>query len=262
MIHLGLAAGQVLHVAEIETEGEGDDPGIVLSTSATAHARATVEDGLSGVGTLEPGQSRRVEFLVRSFGKASDAPPPLGDRAIRCGLTNQWVGPPTTQMDAETGLDEIRRTLAVILPSSPEPGIHSQSLEVLNGSGVVVGRRWINWEVPAALKASPSGLIFATEAQAAEGVKVAVTTRDRRPFRITSATTEFEGLQVVIDGDDARPLHILTARFGQLARASGSRSGEIVVQTDHPGQPVVKVAVFVTAQGMSNSPLDASEKSR
>jgi len=69
-------------------------------------------------------------------------------------------------------------------------------------------------------------------------------------------------LKVGIDGDDARSTHILTARFEKQAGPGNPRSGEIVVGTDHPGQPIVKVAVFVTAQGTGGPERDASEKSR
>jgi len=143
-LRLGLAAGQVLHVAEIETEEKGEDSHVELWTSATAHARATFEE-IGPIATpLEPGASRRVEFLVRSFGVAGAPPPPLEDRAIRSGLPAEWVGPPTTRVEEDSGLDEVRRTLAVSLPSSSEPGKRTESLEVLGGHGSVIGRRWVS----------------------------------------------------------------------------------------------------------------------
>ncbi len=260
-LRIGLGAGQVLHVAEIETEG-GENPNVELRTSATAHARATVEEVDEPSGPLEPGQSRRVEYLVRSFGLAGDPPPALGDGSIRCGLPTDWVGAPTGRKDDESGLDEVRRALAVTLPASVEPGPRSAALEVVDGGGAVVGRRWLAWVVAPALKASPSGLIFATDAQAAEGLKVVIRGHDGRTFRIISATTELAGLKVVVDGDDARPIHQLTARFDGPARQDGSRPGEIVIRTDHPGQPVVKVAVLVTGRGTGGAPRDAKEASR
>ena len=258
-LHIGLGAGQLLHVATIETDGEGEDSGVQIYTSATAHARVTVEDTGPNAGPLEPGQPRRVEFLVRSFGVASDPPRPLDDRAIRCGLRADWVGPPTKLVDAEAGLDEIRRTLAVTLPSSIEPVNRTESLEVLDGRGAIVGRRWINWEVASALKASPSGLIFGNEAQAARGLKVVVRALDGHPFRITSTSTEIDGLKIGVDSD-SRPMHTLTARLASSSLSSASRSGEIVVRTDHPDQPVLKVAVYLTVRANDGIPQDAPEK--
>ena len=187
-IKIGLAAGHVVHVAAIETDG-GDDSGVDLITMATAHARVTVEeiDPLSG--PLDPGHSRRIEYLIRSFGVEGNPPPPLDDRTIRCGVPAEWVGLPVSGVDAEAGLIEVRRNLAVTLPASSDPGSRSVSLELLDGGGAVVGRRWIGWEVASAWKTSPAGLVFTTDAQATAGRMVVVRCRDDHPFRLASATT-------------------------------------------------------------------------
>ena len=259
-LHIGVGSGPVLHVAAIEVEGEGSE--VNLFTAANAHASIVLEETGSSLGPLEPGQTRLVEFLVRSFVKAGAPPPPLEDRTIRSALRAEWTGPPTTRTDGEAGLDEFRRTLAVTLPSHPEPGHHSQSLEVLDGGGAVVGFRRINREVAGALTASPAGLLFTSPTQAAEGLKVVVRTRDGRPFRINSASAGIEGLKVSVDGADARTPHILTARFQGPNIGLAARSGEIVIRTDHPGQPVVKVAVYVTAPMAGASPPAVPEPSR
>lgn len=256
-IHIGLAAGRVIHVAEVEADG---DPNVEIRTTATAHARVTIEEVGSTTGPLEPGQSRRVEYLVRAFGLAGDPPPPLDDRAIRSELPVEWVGLSSTGRDTESGLDEFRRTLAVALPASNEPTHRTTSLEILDAAGSVVGRRWTNWEVAPALKASPAGLVFTNDGPAADGLRVAVRRGDGRPFRIASVTTELEDLSVRVDGEDARPLHLLTARLGVPGRP-GPRSGEIVIRTDHPGQPVLKVAVYVAGRAPVAPTREAKEAS-
>ncbi len=257
-VKIGLAAGHVIHVAAIETEGD-EDPVVDLITTVTAHARVTFEESGSVAGPLEPGHSRRVEYRVRSFGVEGNPPPPFDELAIRSGLAAEWVGLSSSSRDADAGLVESGRTLAVTLPASNEPGPRSMPLEILDGGGAVIGRRWIVWEVASALQASPAGLVFTTDAQAA-GLKVTVRCRDGRPFRIASATTGVDRLLVLCDREDARQVHSLTARLEGPGRPA-SRSGEIVIRTDHPDQPVVKVAVYVAGRGAATVQ-DAPEASR
>ena len=250
-VKIGLGSGDVQHLAVIETEGDAD-PSVDLITTATAHARVIVDEVGSISEPLEPGQSRRVEYLVRSFGNAGHPPPPLDGQAIRCGLKAEWVGSATKRADAETGLDEVRRTLAVTLPAASEPGPRSMLLEILGGGGAVVGQQWIGWEVASALMANPSGLIFSNSTPTA-GLKVIVRCRDGRLFRILSAKTEVAGLIVQGDGDDARPTHQINARLDHSGTA-GIHSGEIVVRTDHPDQSVIKVAVYLAGTKVEAAP--------
>ena len=253
-LKLGLGSGDLVHVAAIEVEG--DDEGVTLYTTATAHARATIDEVEPSNGLLEPGQSRRVEYLIQSFGVESDPAQTLDDQAIRCELPTEWTGPATTETDSKLGIIGLRRVLAVTLPASSEPSHRLTTLEIRNGAGAVIGRRSIGWEVAAALTASPAGLVFGTAAQVGQQFKVIVRSRDNRPFRIAEAASNVAGLAVEID-DGTKPLHTITARFGGQLQP-GSRTGEVVLRTDHPNQPVLKLAVYIPGQANGSLPAELS----
>ena len=255
VLKLGLGSGDVVHVAAIEMEG--DDESVTLYTTATAHARATIDEVQPSTGLLEPGQFRRVDYLIQSFGVQSDPPQTLDDQAIRCALPTEWVSPATTELESKSSIVAVRRILAVTLPASSEPSHRLTTLEVRNGAGAVIGRRSINWEVAAALTASPAGLVFGTAAQAGQQFKVIVRSRDNRPFRIAEAASNIAGMAVEVDGE-SKPSHAITARFGGQPQP-GSRTGEVVLRTDHPDQPVIKLAVYLPGQGNGSA---AAEPSR
>lgn len=242
-LKLGLGSGKVVHVATVEVAG-GDEE-INLSTEATTQARATVDEVPPGAGTVEIGRSGRVEYLIRSFGVEGDPPRALDESAIRCELPTAWAGPATTDADRGDHLIATHRLLAVTLPASREHGRRSALLEVCGDDGAVIGRRQVAWEVPAALTASPAGLVLA--AGAGRDLKVVVRCRDDRAFRITEATTSVAGLVVAID-DGARATHTLRGSYTPPSHP-GPKAGEVIVRTDHPAQSVVKVAVYVAGSG-------------
>lgn len=257
VLKLGLGSGNVVHVAAIEAED--DDDGVNLYTTATAHARATIDEVDPRPGALEPGQSRRVEYLIQSFGVQADPPQPLDDKSIRSELPTEWVDPAPTEAGREDQLLVFRRTLAVILPALREPSRRMTTLEVRNGYGAVIGRRSIIWEVASALTASPAGLMFGDEAQASRRLKVIARSRDKRPFRILEATSNVEGLVIDLDGD-SKPSHTIAARLAASGHPE-TRTGEVVLRTDHPNQPVVKLAVYVAGSGNGAASSETSRSS-
>lgn len=244
-IKIGLSGGEVLHRAAIVTEARDDQ--VELITTGRAHARVTLDGVDSPRKPLAPGESRQVKYLIRSFGRENDPPPSLRGRTIRCNLPTEWIGPGVGSSGAEAGLMAVERILAVTLPAVHEPGHRLEPLEVLDSDDVAVGRCNVTWEIASALESHPSGLIFLAVAEPVTELKLIVRCRDGRPFRILSATTEVDRLNVATDGGEAFPSHQLVARL-QGERGGSSRSGEIVIRTDRSDQPILKTAVFIAGR--------------
>ncbi len=256
-LHIGLAAGQVVHLAALATEGPSEPPALIRTT-ALARPRATVEESEPMATSPYPGESRRVGYAVRSFGTAANPPFPLDDRAIRSEAAIAWLGAASTRVDPVTGLTENRRDLALTVTASGDPGSRSTTLEVLDGGGVVA-RKWLLWEVARAIRATPPGLIVA--ADATDPLKVVLRSRDDRPFRILTATSRVEGLAIDPDGNTSAAGHTLAVRVDRGPR-DAARSGEILIRTDHPGQPEVKVAAYLAARPGATTPKPDQEPSR
>ncbi len=256
-LHIGLAAGQVVHFAALETEGAGESP-VMIRTTALARPRATVEESEAMTTPPYPGESRRVSYAVRSFGTAANPPFSLDDRAIRTEAAAAWLGPASTRVEPETGLIENSRPMALTVTALGDAGSRSTTLEVLDG-GVVVARKWLAWEVAQAIRATPAGLIIA--ADATDPLRVMLRSRDDRPFRILAATTRVEGLAIDPGGDAPAAGHTLTIRIERGPRAA-VRSGEILIRTDHPRQPEVKVAAYLAAHPGATASKPDQEPSR
>lgn len=162
-LHIGLAAGLVSHVAEIQARG--DDNRVIaveLVTTAVGLARAAIDVADPARLALEPGESARIELVVRSFGNRENPPFPLNDRAIRCDTPVEWVGAEEARTDPDSGLDERLRRLVMTLNASGEPGRRSAFLELRDG-GATAARKMLAWEVSPAIKAVPPGLVLSED---------------------------------------------------------------------------------------------------
>ena len=253
-LKLGLGSGQVVHVAAIEVEGTDEE--INLSTMATAQARATVDAIDPTSHLLEPGQTQGVEFLIRSFGVQADPPRALDNSAIRCDLPTEWVEPATSEAGTDSDITSVHRTLAVTLPATVDPGRQRAELAVVNSDGAIIGRRPVEWNVLAALVASPDGLILTANDRADQSLRVIVRSRDNRPFRILEAKTILTDLTVATDAG-AKPAHVIRCLFAASDRP-GTRTGEVVIRTDHPDQSLIKLAVYVAGSGTKATPPEPS----
>ena len=80
---------------------------------------------------------------------------------------------------------------------------------------------------------------------------------DGRPFRILSATSRVEGLDVRVEDGGAKTLHSLEVRVDPASHRD-LRTGEIVVATDHARQPEAKLAVYVATTPESASSTSTS----
>ena len=246
-IKLGLGSGEVFHLAALEVEG--DDDAVNLYTTATAKARATVDELEPPTGAVEIGQAGHGEYLIRSFGTAADPPRELDDSAIQCELPTHWVGPAMTETDGANPLLMIHRRLALTLPATHEPGRRRAELSVLGVGGSIIGRRQVVWEVITALTASPAGLVFGAVATAGaeQRLQTVIRSRDKRPFRITATTTDVAGLVITgIDGEQPRSLHTIACILTP-AGETAKRTGMVLVRTDHPLQAEIRLAVYIPA---------------
>jgi len=257
-LHIGLAAGRVLHLAEIQFEGDGDKIlATELRTTGTGLARASIDPLEPARLSLELGESIPVEFLARSFGNRERPPFPIEESSIRSDAPIRWQRDAESRVDSDTGLDEIRRPLVVTLAASGEPGRRSTALALLDG-GSAVARKVIDWEVAPAIRATPSGLIFAADSGAQ---KIILVSRKGHPFRVVPGRSTAEGLRLTPDDAEARSTHVVAARLDGEPTPD-TRSGEIVVATDHPLQSLVKVAFYIPgrapAGAKSETPTGAS----
>lgn len=258
-LHIGLAAGRVVHLAEVQFEGDGGNVLTAgLRTMGTGLARAVVEQFEPTPLSLEPGGSAEVGLVARSFGNRDRPPFPLVDDAIRTEARFRWKDVASSRFDPDTGLDEIRRPLVVTLTATGEPGQRLDLIELLD-EGSSVARKSVAWEVSPAIRATPSGLI--ASADSGGPWKIVLQSRGGHPFRVVSGRSTVEGLTLSLGDGDVRASHVLDVRLIDLPRTA-ARSGEIVVATDHPHQPLVKVAFYIPSRRRddvkSNTPMEPS----
>ena len=245
-LHIGLAAGRVVHLAELHYQDkDGKTLAAPIRTTGTGLARAVIEPVEPAPSLLAPGESARIEYLARSFGNRDRPPFPLDDRAIRCDVPTRWTGPAESRIDPATGLDEIRRPFAATVAASGEPGHRLTVIDLLE-DGSPVGRMPIAYEVTALIRATPSGLIVAAGSHGPW--TVVLKANQDRPFRVLAGHSTVEGMALGPFDPTSRPTHHLTIRLDGRAGAE-ARSGEIVVETDHPLQPFVKVAAYLAGLG-------------
>jgi len=245
-LHIGLAAGRVVHLAELQFEGDGGGVfAAEIRTMGTGLARALVEHPEPRSIALEPGETTQVELVARSFGDRDRPPFPLDDGAIRSEAPSRWSDVATSRLDPDSGLDEIRRPLLVTLTASGEPGRRLDTIELIE-EGSAVARKAIAWEVAPAIRATPSGLVLS--AGSSGPWKIVLQSRGGRPFRVVSGRSTVEGLALDPEDGQARASHILGVRLDDRPRAAAC-SGVIVVETDHPQQPLVKVAFYIPSRG-------------
>jgi hypothetical protein len=110
---------------------------------------------------------------------------------------------------------------------------------------LAVARKRISWEVAAAIKATPAGLIV-SRGDDRSVRRVVLRSHDGRPFRILSATSRVKSLDVRVEDGGAKTVHFIEVRVDPASHRD-LRTGEIVVATDHARQPEAKLAVYVAA---------------
>jgi len=177
--------------------------------------------------------------------------------SVRCRLgTDAGRGSPTevlgtTALNAEfVGAtverhlsDEIRestREVRVVLPSSPEPGVHRGELSFRWPDGHTATEP-IQWTVVAPLTAAPSGWVI--DSPRGEPIQRSVVIRSsNRPFRVLGASGPLAAGSFTASAVEAKSHRLELVLDAGLLPESGAV--DIRIATDHPDQPDISLSVL------------------
>lgn len=238
-VHIHEANGQVTHWATVETDPPSE-PGLAFWTSVTAYPAAVIEAEGPANPPILPGGELVRRFRLIAHGTAEDPPAALDDAAIECALPADWEGP-TADRELDGGL--VRRERAFTVRARGEGTIGRRVEEVRVAlAGEILARSVARWEVAPALVANPPGLIARGGATLER--KLLVRTVDGRPFSIRSIGSDLGCVGLPEAPAEASPMHVLAVTVRPGPDDAG-RTGRITIDTDHPAQPTVEVAVYV-----------------
>lgn len=237
-LSVGDRFGQVTHEAEIITDWP-PEPSPVLRTTAGAVPPVRVEEDSAPprtilIGSKEPQQAI---FCLYASGTSSEPPIDLDRLELRSAIKVGWEGPKkSSPSDGELRV-EWRRLTATLAPDGP-PGERREEIQFRQG-GTIVGRHPVSWEVASPIAISPRMIAMRSGQRE---YRVAVQSRDRRPFRITRIQCDVPGIEVRASSS--------TAAVTQIVQIDGfphSRSGRgaIALSTDHPIQRNVDVPFVI-----------------
>ncbi len=239
-VRTGGATGPLSHYATVETDCP-TAPALEFWTLANVLPRVKVAE----VGETPPlfpsGKSRR-RFEVHAYGTNTEPPAPLDSLSIRTTLQAGWDGP-AVATKSEGGPTEQVRPFAVDLVGDGEPGSRSAVITLVSGNEELL-RQSLSWEVASAIKATPSGLVVAASDGPSEK-RILIRSNDDRPFVIQGVEASLSGIKAAAPDNTSSATHTLTIQAIPSPENAG-KAGEITITTDHPKQPTIKVAVFVS----------------
>ena len=235
-IKLGQTIGSLSHRALVETD-HPDAPSLEFWTLADVRPWARIDESAEPSPRLFPGMEAARGFKLVALGTAADPPMALDDAAIRSPLPVRWAGPAAEEPLAG-GIIQRSRSFEVALKAGDAVGPRIDELRFVAGDEVLLTHT-LRWDVSPAIKASPGGIVAPATAEV-YAVKVLLSTQDGRPFRVTGVGSKPDG--VAVEFAEAGPLKAQTIRVAITPGAA--RVGKAVIQTDHPSQPTVDVAIY------------------
>ncbi len=241
-LHARHNGGKLQHAAVVQPEGRDLAPA-VIETTATHVPRAAIDESSAGKRALLAQESAKVGLIVRCFGTKEHPPHALREETLEADGPIIWEGEPSTEEHAENGLVSTRRACVITLRAQGAPGPRTSEIVLRSGADELARHR-IAWEVAPAIKASPSGLIIASDDTASK--KFLLRSVDEREFQIVSTRAEGIEFDAGRRGNDARAVHTLEAQLRSNDGIPTGAAADIVVTTDHPLQPEVRITVFVT----------------
>jgi hypothetical protein len=101
-----------------------------------------------------------------------------------------------------------------------------------------------DWNVRSFYSVSPPQVYFGTVARADAPIEkqIQIRTTDRKPLTIKSAKVSCQGVSVRVEKGPDESTQRLSLRFDPSSLA-GPLLGEVVVETDHPVQPLAKISL-------------------
>jgi len=194
-----------------------------------------------GTRSVRPKSSLRAGFVAFAYGTPSDGPPPLDRARIASDAHTEWMGPPRGRL-LENGLIEQSRPLSATLVGEGEPGDRITAVEVWHQDERLGGVK-VPWEVVAGIKAVPSALLVRSGPDT-QKMPISLRSQDGQAFDVLKVTSSLPGIHGATIEKGAKPVHNV-----QVAIEPGPGNirhwGQVTIKTNHPVQPVVKVAVFI-----------------
>jgi hypothetical protein len=185
--------------------------------------------------SLAIGETGRLslEVVCRRQGKLGLVA--LSEVRVDDSIGARLVGSPEVGMEPSEVIRSTSR-VELDLPASSEPGAHAAELLLIWPD---TEERWtIRWSVRPALRASPSAIVVRQGAAPLQ--RQARVESDGVPFRVL----RIDGVLQPVNLD--RPGHA-AARHDLTMELDARKPGlsDLIIRTDHPAQPVVKITVMV-----------------
>ena len=241
-VKAGETLGPLSHRALLETDAP-ERSELEFWTLADVVPRVRLEETTEKVSRLFPGQSAERQFVAHSFGTRADPPLPLDDATVKASTGLTWVGR-ATETRSEGRIIESRRPFTILLKADGRPGTRQADISIVEGASILL-RRPVAWEVASCLKAFPPGIIV-TEGSGRIEKQVFIRSMDEREFKLSGATSNLSEVVAEFKENERLRSHILRVMI-EPGPGNRGKTGQVTVLTDHPGQPVVMVSIFVSS---------------
>jgi len=242
-------AGPLQHRALLE----GDD-GTVLAeywTLADVRPRVRVEDVSDQETNVLPGGSAILKREVVTAGTRDDPPFDPGDVVVATGLAWAWEGP-TREASTGDGLIQRSRMLHLTIRGDGDPGPRADEIRFSRGD-VLFAIHALRWHVAEAIRALPPGLVLSAGGEPLSR-SIVLRAEDASPFEVVAIRPEFPGVTAEKPKPGAAITHVLRLTVDPAANRDGRRSGDVIFETTHPDQKLVKVSLIWTGPSTGNAP--------
>jgi hypothetical protein len=227
------------HAAVIQTDPAGFGP-ILLRTQARVLPRIQVLEEPSAFtdhavpSTAAP---RVCTFRVVAHGTAGEPGIDLKTTSVASSLVVGWTGPVREERNSE-GIQTRSRIFSITLdPRDRPPGPQVDTI-TLTSAGQAVLEHGIHWEVVTAITAAPGLIVLGPSRPTC---RVLLQARDHQAFRLTGLP-EIPGVRFEAEGQTAARRQVLLAIWDG-ASDLGTGKQQLTIETDHPQQPRVPLAL-------------------
>ena len=179
----------------------------------------------------------RAKAGLLAPGTSSEPPVDLDRVQLQSTAKVEWV---STKEDSpsDEGLEVQSRRFVALLDASGTPGERRAEILLKRGDEVL-DRETVSWEVASPLAASPKVIVLKP---GQHGYRVVLSSRDRKPFRVTRV--ECKGSGLTGRAASAAPALTQTLEVNGTPRP-GTKKGAVTVFTNRPAQPRLDVPFVV-----------------